>query len=328
MDIYGAILEQAGGDARQGGDLHEQLWNRLLRREDPRHHNVRMSRGDHGIDGIALTDPVLGEVSIYQAKFFAELSDERRRKSVRESLLTAVQFPGKVSRWTLLLPIDPSAIEVAWIVSSLKHEVASMLGTSASLHDLAIEYRTGEQLQDLCLRHLSDAAALLPDSMLALSQRLADATKRNEMLEREMIDRLRTLNEESVRTRRVESLRAGNALKVLNQGWADHIGLLDLYRRDQNARAADVATCAEQIETFSLARTREAFDAESLAPGVGGFVYQIYLRSRHVRSAAVQVQVAQAAGLPGPYAHMRDQLRDLLDRCRELQAFVAQFLIR
>lgn len=328
MDIYRAILEQAGGDARQGGDLHEQLWTRLLRRENPRHHNVRVSRGDHGIDGIALTDPVLGEVSIYQAKFFAELSDERHRKSVRESLSTAVQFPGEVTRWTLLLPIDPSAPEVAWIVSSLKHEVARMLGASANLNDLAIEYRTGEQLQDLCLRHLSDAAALLPDSTLALSQRLADASKRNEMLEREMIDRLRTLNEESVRTRRIESLRAGHALKVLHQGWADHIGLLDQYRRDPNASAADVAMCAEQLEAFALARTREAFDAEPLAAGVGDFVYQIYLRSRHVRSIAVQVQVAQAAGVPGPYVPMRNQLQDLLGRCRNLQALVAQFLIR
>lgn len=327
MDIYRAILEQAGGDARQGGDLHEELWTRLLRRENPRHHNVRVTRGDQGIDGIALTDPVLGEVSIYQAKFFDELCEEHHREPVRKSLAKAVQFPGKVTQWILLLPIDPSAREVAWIVSSLKGEVRNRLGASDQLDDLAIEYRTAEHLKDLCVRHLSNAAALLPNSTLALSQRLNEEATRNERLEREMIDRLRTLNEEAIRARRIESLRAANALRVLHQGWADHIGMLGMHGRDPQTSAAEIAACAEEVETFAHARTREAFDAEPLAPGVGHLVYQVYVRSRQLRSMAVQVQVAQAAGVPGPDAQMRAGVRELLGACREVLAFVYPFLI-
>jgi hypothetical protein len=56
-------VDQAGDDLRKAGDVHEDLWNRLLSREDPRFHNVRVARGDGGIDGFVLKDPLFGHAS-------------------------------------------------------------------------------------------------------------------------------------------------------------------------------------------------------------------------------------------------------------------------
>jgi hypothetical protein len=60
MNIYDAILEEANGSSLQGGHLHEELWNRLLRLEDARHHNVRvtnMPRATFRVAAIRLLAP-------------------------------------------------------------------------------------------------------------------------------------------------------------------------------------------------------------------------------------------------------------------------------
>ncbi len=320
MNIYGAILEEANGSSLQAGHLHEELWNRLLRLEDARHHNVRVTNGDHGIDGLVLTDPVLGHVSIYQAKFFRDLAEGPHREAVRKSLAKAAQFAATVTRWTLLLPFMPSAAEVAWIVSDLRREVASSWTQSTALANLSIDYRTGEYLNDLCLRHLPDAAAMLPRSVLALSSRLADADERNRLIEREMVDRLRALNDHSIRAHQVQSQRALGALKILNQGWADHTVALGLLRRVPGTTPEEVETFAAQLEAFALARTQHALDADPIAAGAGDLGSRIYILSRHLRASAVQAQVAQ--GDTGAQERMRSQMNELQESCQQLQTLV------
>jgi hypothetical protein len=76
FDVYRAIQEHAPDNSPvAAGNLHEEIWKDLLRRADPRFRNVKVTRGDGGMDGIQFLDPATGEARIFQAKFFASSAE-------------------------------------------------------------------------------------------------------------------------------------------------------------------------------------------------------------------------------------------------------------
>ena len=140
------------------------------------------------------------------------------------------------------------------------------------------------------------------------------------MIEREMLDRLRTLSDQSIRAHQVQSRRAMGALKILNQGWGDLTGTLGLLKRVPGTTPEEIEMFAAQLEAFALARTQYGMDADPIAEGTGDLVSHIYVLSRHLRSSAVQVQVGQAD--ISAQERMRSQMNDLFASCQQLQTLV------
>lgn len=294
MTIYGEILEQAGGEAVAAGFIHEKLWERLLRREDPRFHNVRITRGDGGIDGVILKDPVLGRVTVFQAKFFTDLSKKDHRDAVVKAFGKAHGHDFLVVEWKLLLPITVSHQDLNWLYGGgLKKKAVELFGASSEdrIITCGVECYGETHLEDLCSRHLDIVLEVLPKSGLAFAAKLDEERARASYLQLEIVDRLRIINQEQIRQRQVDRERACNALLVLNQGWANHVGILELEERGGKdvKQAEKIAT---DLERFAERRVDHALMAEGLCPGIGKKMAAIYQATRMLRATAVQAQVS------------------------------------
>jgi hypothetical protein len=142
IDVYQAILEHApNGTYTAAGDLHEAIWTDLLRRSDPKVHNVRVTRGDGGIDGVGFQDPVTGEARVYQAKFFQDLSDDKdaHKKAVVEAFVRAHCHPFACTSWVRggpgdvdhqRLPRGPACDRVTQRVQTMR-----IISTVAATHE-------------------------------------------------------------------------------------------------------------------------------------------------------------------------------------------------
>jgi hypothetical protein len=223
IDIYNYILEHADNNPRAAGDLHEKIWGALLHRSDPGFHNVRLTRGDGGIDGIVFTDPVNGEAKVYQAKFYKDLNKPDHKKAIVDSFITAHGHSFPCVEWVLLFPRLLSSEDLGWLMGDMKRELLIELKNDPDLKrkidPCAISFQDAQDLGCLIFQHLDIAAKYLPDSALALAEQLKTEREARTVEQVEMHRLLRSLNEEAIRKHEIDTLRAKAALHVLIQGW-------------------------------------------------------------------------------------------------------------
>ncbi len=243
FDAYAAIQEHAANDsATAAGDLHEEIWADLLRRVDPRVHNVRVTRGDGGLDGVAFLDPVTGQARVYQAKFFEDLKDATPRpkasktpkktskKTAKKKAVAPSGHRGDVidafvrahghsficTSWVLLLPSAVSHADLSWLMGGLKADAIAEAGTRNGLPadiaqritGCAVEFKDRRDLNDLLGQYLDVAAIHLPRSSLSLAKELKDERAGRKKDRDDVAEILRNLREESIRSHQAETRRA------------------------------------------------------------------------------------------------------------------------
>ena len=294
MTIYNDILDQAGGDTRVAGDLHERLWEYILRLDEPRFHNVRVTRGDGGLDGFVLTDPILGYATVYQAKFFLDVTSDEHRKSIVDSFVKAHSHSFHTKEWVLLLPSSISHGDLDWIVGGgLRQAAKAKLSDDrhARIRDCAITYRLASHLEEALARHLEVACEFLPQSSPALTKKVLDIQAAADRLQLEIADRLEVLINDSIRRRQFESLMALRAVHRLYFGWADYIGLLDAALR-VGPVPVEMERLSIEIESDASSRASLALVAEGLASGASEDITNIYVSARRLRQAAIMTSIS------------------------------------
>ena len=319
MPLYTEILDHVGGNPKAAGDLHETIWEKLLRREDPRFHNVRVTRGDGGIDGFILKDPVLGSASVFQAKFYDSISSDKHKTSIVEAFVRAHSHKFRVVDWFLLLPVAISHKELDWLIAGgLKEEAKKKIAEDrySFVDNCGISVKVESHLQDLCIRHIDIVSEHLPKSSLALSVSLAEERDRANHLQIEIADRLRIINQGMIRQRQVDLERAYNALLILNQGWGDHYGMLKYAKRNR-MDLAKVEQLAAELESFSERRFDHALIAEGMCEGSLSAVTGIYNSARMLRSLVVQSQIKSSIE-PEMWAHLDKLVSDINDLQRTI----------
>jgi hypothetical protein len=327
FDVYAAIQEHASNDsATSAGDLHEEIWADLLRRADPRVHNVRVTRGDGGLDGVAFLDPATGEARVYQAKFFKDLKDasvttEKKAKksskkttkntsvsptghrgSVIDAFVRAHSHSFACTSWILLLPSALSHTDLGWLMGELKAdanaEATKRKGLPSDITQriaaCAVEYKDRQDLNDLLVEYLDVAAKHLPRSSLSLTKALSDERAARDKDRDDIGQILRSLREESIRSHQAESRRARAALSILNQGWANLTATLQIAMANNKLAGKTLSEIAEQIEEHAANRAIHAYSAEGLAPGVSEIVSEILYCARVLQQASILGAVGMA----------------------------------
>ena len=349
QDIYAAIQAQApGGSPAAAGNLHEDIWVELLRRSDPTVHNVRVTAGDGGIDGVGFQDPVTGEATVYQCKFFKELSPTHREE-ITEAFVRACAHPFACNTWVLLLPRQLSAPDLGWVMSQLRNDARALIkeleaaaklklaakgaakvsagkakapklprinlhaATDQRVAGCAIRYREGQDLEDLLRDNLDVAGRYLPDSALALSDELAQERSKSDADRRNGWNLLRELRGEAIRAREVETRRARAAVGILNQGWGGMAERLRLMAVNERLPGANAAAVAVDVEALAGARSSVAFECEGLIAGVSDAVSQIYFEARMLQSVAGlrDLNMADGAGVKAAAIKLRGSIEGL-----------------
>jgi hypothetical protein len=305
IDVYQAILEHApNGTYTSAGDLHEAIWTDLLRRSDPKVHNVRVTRGDGGLDGVGFQDPVTGEARVYQAKFFQDLSDDKdaHKKAVVEAFVRAHCHPFTCTSWVLLFPRQLSHTELGWLMSNLKTDAIAFATTFKGAHAqvqqrvqaCAIEYLDASDLVDLLTSHLDIAAKHLPKSHLALSAELQKEREGRAHDRAELARNLQVLSDEAIRSHQADARRAKAALSILNQGWANLTGTLQLALVDSRLTGAQIHDVAGLIEEHATSRAVHAYSCEGLVPGISELVAEINYQARLLKQVSVIKDIGMA----------------------------------
>lgn len=326
FDVYAAIQEHAANDsATAAGDLHEEIWADLLRRVDPRVHNVRVTRGDGGLDGVAFLDSVTGEARVYQAKFFKDLKDATAKaskkakttktKTTKTKTVAPSGHRGDVidafvrahghsficTSWVLLLPSALSHTDLSWLMGGLKTDAIAAAGKrkgmpadiAQRMSACALEFKDRQDLSDLLGQYLDVAAKHLPRSSLSLAKELKDERAGRDKDREDVAEILRNLREESIRSHQAETRRAKAALTILNQGWANLTGMLQLAMVNKRLVGKTVQDIAVQVEEHAANRAAHAYSAEGLAPGVSELVSEIVYQARVLQ----QVAILKAVGM-------------------------------
>jgi len=332
IDIYQAILEHApNGTYTAAGDLHEAIWTDLLRRSDPRVHNVRVTRGDGGLDGVGFQDPVTGDARVYQAKFFQDLSDDKdaHKKAVVDAFVRAHCHPFTCSSWVLLFPRQLSHPELGWLMGGLKTDAitfaAGFKGAHAQVQQriqaCAIEYRDATDLVDLLTAHLDIAAKHLSKSHLALSAELQKEREGRAHDRADLARNLQVLSDEAIRGHQADARRAKAAMSILNQGWANLTGMLQLALVDKRLTGAQIQDVAGLIEEHATSRAVHAYSCEGLAPGISELVAEINYQARVLKQVAVMKDVGLADGEGEAVVAKR-----VLDKVQELQRRIGEIV--
>jgi hypothetical protein len=303
---YHQIIEQhaAGGTSTAAGDLHEELWDSLLRREEPRFHNVRVTRGDGGIDGIAFIDPVNATCHVYQAKFYPELKDEKgtRKAAIVDAFIKALKHSFECVQWTLLLPRELSHADLNWLTVDLRKEALDALNGEASpnaaaitrAQSCAIEFKDGKDLDRMLRANLDVAGRLLPESHLALLEQVNKERSERDRDRAELAERLAILKDEAIRNHAADSRRARAALSILNQGWANLTGMLQRAIADPRLVASKLDDIAGQVEQHAIGRATHAYACEGLVPGISQMVAEINYQSRVLQQVSIMKDIGMA----------------------------------
>lgn len=334
IDIYQAILEHApNGAYTSAGDLHEAIWIDLLRRSDPKVHNVRVTRGDGGLDGVGFQDPVTGEARVYQAKFFPDLSDDKgtHKKAVIEAFVRAHCHPFTCTSWVLLFPRQLSHAELGWLMGNLKADAIAFAATFKGAHAqvqqriqaCAIEYQDSSDLVDLLTSHLDLAAKHLPKSHLVLSAELQKEREGRAHDRAELARNLQVLRDEAIRSHQADSRRAKAALSILNQGWANLTGTLKLALVDSRLTGAQIHDVAGLVEEHATSRAVHAYSCEGLVPGISELVAEINYQARLLK----QVSVIKDMGTSDAEGEAVVAQR-VIDKIQELQRLIGDVAMR
>lgn len=359
IDVYQAILDNApNGTYTAAGDLHEEIWVALLRRSDPKIHNIRVTRGDGGLDGVGFQDPVTGEACVYQAKFFGDLSDDKglHKKAVVDAFVRAHCHPFVCSAWVLLFPRQLSHTELGWLTGAMKAEAVLFAKTFKGAHAdveqriqaCAIEYRDANDLVDLLSSNLDLASRFLPQSPLALAEALRQERESRAHDRAELGRNLQVLSDEAIRAHQTDARRARAALSILNQGWANLTGALQLAIVDESSsKAAPVETrkglfrsvcggevpkraavtrigeLAGMIEQHATNRAVHAYSCEGLVPGISELMAEINYQARVLAQVAVMKDIGVADVEGEAVVAGR-----VLSRIQELQRRIGDFVGR
>lgn len=322
MSLYDDILRNAPGETHTAaGDLHEELWNRLLRLEDPNFHNVRLGRGDGGIDGFVLVDPVLPKVQIYQAKYYNELTLPRHRTEVKDAFITAHSHRFPCVTWTLLIPFNLSAPELNWLVTQLRSDaIAERIDLEERIRGCAIRYLDVDDLELRLGRHMTVAEELIPHSVAALLGRLEAERARAHRVEEDISKRVELILEDAIRRRDVEVRQAKAWLAILSQGWADHTSMMALrHRRDRTIGHDTLERETREFLGFVESKMNAASHAESLVVDVSSRITEIHSELRWL----LQSRVLEAENMP-PTRNVDDLVASILAKCRDLATDVGR----
>ncbi len=334
INVYSLILDHAPNSTYpSAGDLHEAIWIELLRRSDPRVHNVRVTRGDGGLDGVAFQDPVLGEARVYQAKFYEDLNDAqgKHRTAIAEAFIRAHNHPFVCTSWILLVPRMLSHTDLGWLTGTMKQEAVNRASSMKGIHSdidaridaCAIEYLDGTDLEDLLAANLDIAAKYLPNSHMALMKQLEDERVARAKDRAEVSQLLRVMNEEAIRSHQADARRAKAALAILNQGWANLQGMLQLGIVDKQLVDSAMHQIAEQVEQHAVSRVAHAYQCEGLVPGVSHLVAEINYHARLLQ----QVTIIKKIGMDDVEAEA-DVAKRITKRINELQRLVGEVFSR
>lgn len=285
-DLYRAILEStSNNDHVEAGHRHEAIWLALLRRTDVRVHNVRLSGGDGGIDGVAFKDSTANEAVMYQAKFFKDITTKEHRAAVLKSFVAAHQHEFQVVRWVLLIPFEPSQQELNWLQGGgLKDEAKTKFtgkGSKArkkAIDDCVIEYKDQRDLDDLLKTHLDIAGEYLPQSSLALMHELAKETKTHDEERRRSFREIALLRQLAIHQFRADSNRARAAMSVLLQGWSSQVNLLKMATVDESL-TGPLHQLASKTRDLAAQRAPVASDAEGLVPGIAKALAEVHYQA-------------------------------------------------
>jgi hypothetical protein len=355
FDVYAAIQEHAANhSATAAGDLHEEIWDAVLRRSDPRFHNARLTRDEGGVDGVAFLDPATGEARIYQAKFFEDLEEAEKPKKARKGAPAAappqatsgpaghrgavvdafVRAHGNAftcTSWVLLLPRALSQPDMSWLMGTMKTEAISEArrrkglpaGADLRIAACAVEYLDGANLTALLAQQLDVAERHLPGSSLALMKQLEEERAARKM---DRDDRtqllLRQLRDEAIRSHQADTRRARVALGMVNQGWANLTGQLGLALVDEKV-AATVPVVAGLIESHAVTCAPHAHACEGLVPGASALVNGIRYQSRVLQQTSTLRRLGMAeaeseAAIASRIIEAIANLQDLVGHVRPL----------
>ena len=106
-------LRDEHGDAG-ARDIFERICTQLLHaRYGDKTHNIRVNRGDEGID--ILVGDFRTPIDNYQCKFFLDGIGDSQKSQIRESFKTAINAQDyKMKKWILCVPCNLSAKEFKW----------------------------------------------------------------------------------------------------------------------------------------------------------------------------------------------------------------------
>jgi hypothetical protein len=360
-DIYEAIqAHAAAGSPAVAGNLHEEIWVELLRRSDPTVHNVRVTAGDGGIDGVGFQDPVTGLATVYQCKFFKDMAAKGHREDIVEAFVRACSHSFVCTTWVLLLPRQLSAKDLGWLMTDMRKDALALasridkaakakaaakkapqkkarkpikaaklprvslpVDVDARLSGCGIHYKEGQDLEDLLRRNLDVAGRFLPESAMALMDELCKERSAFDLERRNAWDLVDELRAESIRNHQVESRRAKAALSILNQGWANLTGTLQLALVDKRLSKAQVHEVAGLIEEHATSRAVHAYSCEGLVPGISELVAEINYQARVLKQVGV-IKSLRMADADGEAV----VAKRVLDRITELQRRIGDVVVR
>jgi hypothetical protein len=169
-----------------------------------------------------------------------------------------------------------SHTDLGWLMGTMKMDAAILAGSMKGVHTdvvarmdaCAVEYHDGTDLAELLSSHLDIAAKLLPTSHLALMKQLEDERAARAKDRIEVTHLLRMLNDEAIRTHQADARRAEAALAILNQGWANLLGMLQMGIIDKRLVGKTLEQIAVQTEQHATSRVAHAYQCEGLVPGV------------------------------------------------------------
>lgn len=134
----------------------------MLGRELPRSVHLRPSRGDGGIDVLDPVDDTTADV--YQIKYFATSLTDDRKEQIRRSVRRIVANPNvRVRNWYLVVPLRPSAEELAWFRRYLSNK-----GVSGDWYGLHRVEGLAAKYVDVVDYYLGDGRAQLEESIRLL----------------------------------------------------------------------------------------------------------------------------------------------------------------
>lgn len=333
LDVYASILEHAPNDSpAAAGNLHEAIWTELLRRTDPRVHNVRVTKGDGGLDGVAFLDLATAVARVYQAKFFPDLTDKGHKESVVDAFVRAHGHPFVCASWVLLVPRQLSHTDLGWLMGSLKAEAKAEAkkrkglpaGIDARIDACAVDYHDGPDLLDLLMDNLDVAVAVLPKSELALMELLQQEKVGRSRDRAELLLAVKALREDAIRAHEADARRARAALGILNQNWSNLIFEIEPALAEPKLLRRSWASIGTEAEALASAKSSHAYVCEPFLPGVSELVSDVLYRARVLQQAAV-FDIAGAAdegAVPKTAAALVEAIKEVQRRIAEIQRWL------
>ena len=267
------------------GGLHEQIWTDLLERTEVRFQNVRLTRGDGGLDGVAFREPYSEEVSVFQAKCFPCLSSEaktdekRRKEAIIDSFITAMSRNFQVASWTLLVPFSLNHKDLDWLLGDLAKTAEAQIEQSdrkqedknktlANIKRCQIQCYDATRLRLLLQQHLDICALRLPSSRQALASSLAKARQELSEQKQAVAFMLKEHMRLAVANRAFDTRKAYAALTAMLATWSPILRNVELLKDNHYNSFAPEVDVSTQVIDAVRSTTQLSLFAELICPGI------------------------------------------------------------